>query len=283
MASAQMSPTGFLFILIGIAAAIVFIKCLRSRRRTRRHATLMNRPIPPAWQKYLEDNLPLYNPLPEDLKRQVEGHTQILVEDLNWEGHNGLIMTDEIRVTIAGQASFLILNQKRGFPATLRSVIVYPGAYQAKSIKPTAGGLHTEGKQKVLGQSWDAGVIVLAWDNTKHSAANAHDGHNLVLHEFAHQLDQASGAANGTPILRASDRYRNWWQAMAKTYSSFLDETERGKKTVMDDYGATNPAEFFAVATETFFEKPRQLRKRRPELYHELCTYYQTDPLDWRS
>ena len=246
-----------------------------------RREELMTRPLPEEWRRFLKENVPLFNRLPSQLKQQVEGHTQILLDEIIFEGHGGQIMTDEIRVTIAGQASFLLLNQKGFFPRTLRSVIVYPTAYKARTVKSGVGGLYTESEQTVLGQSWDAGVVVLAWDNTRHSAGNPNDGHNLVLHEFAHQLDQGSGNADGTPILQNRNRYSEWRKSMAQTYAAFLKDTDRGKKTVMDDYGATNPAEFFAVATETFFEKPRQLNKKRPELYDELCTYYRTNPLKW--
>ena len=274
----------------GLTALVLFVACiaalitrhhLQRRERVQRRDKLMSREFPKEWQKYLISNVPLFARLPDDLKRQVEGHTQILLNEKVFEGHNGLNMTDEIRVTISGQASFLLLNQKGFYPETFRSVIVYPSAYKTRTVKTSLGGLHTEGERSVLGQSWGTGTVVLAWDNTRQSAANPNDGHNLVLHEFAHQLDQANGVADGTPFLRNRDRYSEWRQAMSHTYQDFLDDTERGRKTVMDDYGSTNPAEFFSVATETFFEKPRQLQKRRPELYSELCKYYRTDPLKW--
>ena len=275
--------TGF-GILLSITVVITVVVLLRQhglRAQGMRREELMATPLPEELRRFLEANVPLFNRLPSRLKQQVEGHTQILLDQKVFEGHDGLEMTDEIRVTIAGQASFLLLNQKGFYPDTLRSIIVYPSAYKARTVKSGVGGLYTESKQTVLGQSWDAGVVVLAWDNTRHSAANPNDGHNLVLHEFAHQLDQASGAADGAPILRSRDRYAEWRKALSQTYRDFLEDTDRGRKTVIDDYGATNPAEFFAVATESFFEQPRQLKKKRPELYAELCTYYHTDPLKW--
>lgn len=276
-----MSGGKWLLLLAGGIAAWAVWRRRRGLAQSRRRAELLATSMPGDWRRFLIANVPLFERLPDELKEQVEGHVQVLLDEVVFEGHNGLEMTDEIRVTIAGQAGFLLLNQKGFFPDTLRSVIVYPGAYSARTVQPGVGGLHTESEQTVLGQSWDVGVVVLAWDNTRHSAANPNDGHNLVLHEFAHQLDQASGAADGTPVLRRRDRYAEWRRAMSKTYRDFLEDTDQGHKTVMDDYGATNPAEFFAVATETFFEKSRQLKKRRPELYDELCEYYRTDPLKW--
>ncbi len=271
-----------LFLFVVCIAALITRHQLQRRERAKRRGKLMSREFPKEWQKHLLSNVSLFAQLPDDLKRQVEGHTQILLNEKVFEGYNGLNMTDEIRVTIAGQASFLLLNQKGFYPETLKSVIVYPSAYKTRTVKTGLGGLHTESEQSVLGQSWGSGTVVLAWDNTKQSAANANDGHNLVLHEFAHQLDQANGVADGTPFLRNRDRYYEWRQSMSHTYQDFLDDIEHGRKTVMDDYGSTNPAEFFSVATETFFEKPRQLQKRRPELYLELCKYYRTDPLKWQ-
>jgi Mlc titration factor MtfA (ptsG expression regulator) len=133
----------------------------------------------------------------------------------------------------------------------------------------------------VQGQSWGSGSVVLSWDNTRTGAANAKDGRNLVLHEFAHQLDQADGKADGAPALGSREQYQRWQKVCSRVFNDLRDKVERGNKTVIDDYGATNPAEFFAVATETFFEKPHQLNKRRPELYALLSEYYRVNPLSW--
>ena len=274
---------GLLFLLLIVAGVSLYLGGRRGREREKqgRRDVLLATPLSIEWRGYLEANVPLYQRIPENLKQQVEGHTQVLLSEIVFEGHGGLTMSDEIRVTIAGQASFLLLNQKCWFPDSLRAVIVYPGVYMARTVQSGVGELYTESEQPVLGQSWDAGVVVLSWDNARHTAANPCDGHNLVLHEFAHQLDQATGAADGAPVLEGRPRQRDWWRALSQTYADFNKDLERGSSTVMNDYGATNPAEFFAVATETFFEKPRQLRDRRPELYNELCYYYRTDPLEW--
>ena len=133
----------------------------------------------------------------------------------------------------------------------------------------------------VQGQSWSSGSVVLSWDNTSTGADNAKDGRNLVLHEFAHQLDQADGKADGAPALGSHEQYQRWQKVCTRVFTDLREKVERGNKTVIDDYGATNPAEFFAVATETFFEKPHQLNKRRPELYVLLSEYYRVNPLSW--
>jgi Mlc titration factor MtfA (ptsG expression regulator) len=133
----------------------------------------------------------------------------------------------------------------------------------------------------VAGQSWDRGTVVLAWDHVRQGAVNIFDGHNVVFHEFAHQLDTEDGTADGMPILAESSRYRPYIRVVGAAYDRFLKRVEKGRKTVLDDYGATNPAEFFAVATETFFEKPWQLKKKRPGLYEEFRQYYGLDPSSW--
>jgi len=112
-------------------------------------------------------------------------------------------------------------------------------------------------------------------------AVNFRDGHNVAMHEFAHQLDQEDGRADGAPILESRSAYSAWSQVFSKEYAQLQQKTGQGKKSLMDKYGATDPAEFFAVATETFFEKPSQLQKKHPELYHELQGFYKVNPIEW--
>jgi hypothetical protein len=132
-----------------------------------------------------------------------------------------------------------------------------------------------------LGESWTTDQVVLSWEQVKQDTTNWRDGRNVVLHEFAHQLDQEDGKAEGVPILQHNSDYANWAQVMTEEYQQLCNDVERGVNTVMDSYGATNPAEFFAVATETFFEKPHQLLKNHPALYEQLQRYYQLDPRQW--
>ena len=138
---------------------------------------------------------------------------------------------------------------------------------------------HASGR---LGESWGHGSVVLAWDSVQRGAHNMHDGLNVALHEFAHQLDQEDGAADGAPILPARGAYASWARVLSREYERLQRRTEKHRETLIRSYGATHPAEFFAVATETFFEKPRQLRRKRPELYEELKSYYRVDPEAWQ-
>jgi len=233
----------------------------------------MAAPFPEAWSEILTRNLPPYPRLPEALRKQLQGYINVFLAEKHFEGCGGQEITDEVRVTIAAQACLLLIGRDSKCYPKLRSVLVYPHTYVAE-----APG---EAPSVRLGESWQSGAVVLSWNSVKGGAANFDDGHNVTLHEFAHQLDQEDGAADGTPILESLSSYRSWAHSLSDEYRSFLERVEAHRKTVLDEYGATNPAEFFAVASETFFEKPEQLMKKRPELFEELQHYYKVDPRDW--
>lgn len=257
-------------LLLVVTPLVIAAVLLRKRARRRRALAL---PFPPEWLAIIEQNLPPYNKISAEMQRQIHGYTQEFLFDKSFEGCGGLELTDEIKVTIAAQASLLLLNRKvRSYPK-LFSVLVYPSTYVVKN-----DGAEDSVR---LGESWRTGAVVLAWDSVKHGAANFADGHNLVIHEFAHQLDQEDGSGDGAPILAGSSSYTVWAQVLSQEYERLQRRVEKGNKTVMDAYGATHPAEFFAVASETFFEKPKQLRRKHPDLFNELQKFYQVDPQEW--
>jgi Mlc titration factor MtfA (ptsG expression regulator) len=236
---------------------------LRQQRRRRLLAT----PFPPAWDAILKKNLPPYANLPADLLRQLQDATRIFMAEKSFEGCGGLT------------ACMLLLNRRTQYYPNLYSILVYPSTYVANT-RPTIRGQPQQASAR-LGESWHSGAVVLAWDSVKHGAANFNDGHNVTMHEFAHQLDQHYGAADGAPVLESRSAYSAWARVFSKEYELLRHKTAKGRKTVMDGYGATNAAEFFAVATETFFEKPVQLKKAHPELYEELQGFYRVDPVEW--
>jgi len=240
----------------------------------------LNRPFPGDWLAIVESRLPIYSALSLDEQSQLRQRIKSFIDGKKFYGCAGMTITDEIRVTIAAEASLLLLNKKRPTYPKLTAILVYPNAFRVEREQHQADGTTASGSQGMLGESWGNGRVILSWDDVEKGVRDFTDGHNVVLHEFAHQLDAESGSTNGAPPLR-----RNSYKAWARIFSdNFADLDARhiaGLKTVMDEYGTTNPAEFFAVATETFFEKPHQLSKRRPELYEELKTYYQLDPRDW--
>jgi len=265
-------------IITALLAGAVWV--LRSTPSKQESLELPNKPFPDEWRKILSDGWPIYRRLPEELKNELEQLTLVFLDRIEFRGVEGLKVTDEIRVLTAAQACLLLLNQGTFFTNKLKSVVMYPKAYKA-TTRDSFGAESAERQIAVQGQSWENGLVALSWDNTHTGAANTRDGRNLVLHEFAHQLDQADGLADGAPALGSKEQYRRWQTVCSRVFADLQDKVDRGQKTVIDEYGATNPAEFFSVATETFFEKPSQLNKKRPELYKLLREYYRVDPLTW--
>lgn len=248
--------------------------------KERRRRELRARPFPEAWRAIVEANLPTLKRLPGDDRRELEGHAQVFLDEKRFEGCGGLEMTDEIRVTIAAEACLLLLHRETGCYPGLDSILVYPSAYVADARRVQAG-LVSESRDVRLGESWHRGAVVLAWDAVLHGARDPRDGHDVVLHEFAHQLDTEDGAPDGAPSLPKRSMYASWARVLGAEFESLGESLERHRRTVIDQYGATSPAEFFAVTTEAFFEKPVQLEKRHPELYAQLAAFYRQDPARW--
>jgi Mlc titration factor MtfA (ptsG expression regulator) len=266
-----------LLILVGFSVwAGFFINAFRRKQKRR---MLLSTPFPPAWDDILKKNLPPYGKLSSQLRQQLHDATRIFIAEKSFEGCGGLTLTDEVKVTIAAQACMLLLNRKMEYYPRLYSILVYPSTYVA-GTRHTIRGQPNETSVR-LGESWHAGAVVLAWDSVKHGAANFNDGHNVTMHEFAHQLDQHYSAAAGAPLLASRSAYSAWAMVFSKEYEDLRRKTAKGRESVMDAYGATNPAEFFAVVTETFFEKPSQLKSKHPDLYEELYSFYRVNPIEW--
>jgi Mlc titration factor MtfA (ptsG expression regulator) len=268
-------------LLIALLGLFLILTLGKPLFRYYRRKQLTIKPFPPEWEQILNRSVALYRYLPDSLKKELQGHIQIFLSEKIFEGCGGLQITDEIRVTIAGQACILLLNRKKPtYYPKLYTILVYPSAYVAKKV--TVKGMeHTEEMTVRGGESWGRGEVVLAWDYVRKAAIDLAFGHNVVLHEFAHQLDQEDGSSNGAPILDKRSSYKTWAMVLSKEYEDLQRKTLSGRKDIMDAYGATDPAEFFAVATETFFERPKQMKLSHPELYNELRSYYGLDPLKW--
>jgi MtfA peptidase len=246
--------------------------------RRRRRARLRSTPFSAGWLEIIGRNVPFYASLPDSDRRELEGHVLVFLAEKNFEGCNGLELTDEIKVTIAAHACRLLLNRQTDIFPRLITVLVYPTAYVAKSVEPLGGGAYLEGQQVRLGEAWKDGVAVVSWDDVIATVQGRNPGTNLILHEFAHILDMEDGAADGTPALAQRGQYARWTKVMEEEYERLRRDSYLGRYTVLDTYGATKPAELFAVATEAFFEKPTILAKRHPELYGELSAFYRQDP-----
>lgn len=246
--------------------------------RKERWAKIQSQPFPPEWSWIMARNVPIYARLSELDKAELRGLIQVFLAEKVFEGCGGLEITDEIRVTIAAQACLLLLRRDTDVYPRLITILVYPTAYVSNMPQHGPHGIVTEGPQGRLGEAWTSGVVVLSWDDVKLGASDVRDGHNVVFHEFAHQLDTEDGSADGAPVLPQRNLYSAWARVLGEEYAELREAAETGKKSVLDTYGATEPAEFFAVATEAFFEKPVQLKKKHPELYEELKIYYNQDP-----
>lgn len=233
------------------------------------------------WREYIAVDVPLYSRLPEEVKLQLHERIALFVASTRFEGCNGLELTERMILTVAAQACMLVLNRDGEPYPDLRNVYLYPTTFSSVQKSRDALGVVTEREIHRLGESWETGTVILAWDSVERGARNIYDARNVTFHEFAHQLDHEDGGTDGAPELPSRKAYRSWAKVFRENYADFLKAVESGKRTLIDEYGATNPAEFFAVATETFFEKPKQLRKRRPELYEEIKGYYGVDPAEW--
>jgi len=253
----------------------MLLRFLKARKRTK----LRGIPLPEEWWSIIDQRVPMVRKLNESDRKELGASIQILLHEKRFEGCAGLEMTDEIRVTIAAQAAVLLLHRPTRYYPTLRTILVYPHAYRAPGKKVNPDGTVTEGTQTRLGESWFRGSLVLSWDDVVRGAEDEGDGHNVVFHEFAHQLDSESGSVDGAPALPSSERYRSWAQVLSHEYEELVRDIHLGHRTLLDSYGATSPPEFFAVATEFFFEKPRAMKMHAPELYEQLAGFYRSDPL----
>ena len=265
-------------IIIAILSIPLFF-IVRYYLNKKRRLRLLNTPLDPQLEKILRENIYPYKRLSEKMKKELQGLINIFLDEKDFEGCGGLEITDEIRITIAAEACLLLLNRNitECFPE-LRTILVYPSAYVASGAEAIGNNRVENVASTRAGESWQNGNVVLSWDHVKHGVMNYDDGHNVVLHEFGHQLDQMSGSANGAPLLTS---YHTWAMVMGGNFEELCKKVKKHKKDVLDAYGATNPAEFFAVATETFFEKPEKLKRDHPDLYQELLEYYKVNPIDW--
>ncbi len=268
-----------------VLAALVVIPLLivaRWLRQNRRRRGLMSKPLPPEWIELMRKSVALYRILPESLKSELHGRINVLMDEKTFEGCGGFEITDEVKVVIAAQACILLLNRKASYFPSVDAILVYPSAYFAEQAHPL-GPVQIKERNVRLGESWVQGLVVLAWDHVEQKFLDVRGGHNVVLHEFAHQLDQEDGRSDGTPVIKGREALGAWVRVMSREFTALREKAARGEWDVLDAYGATNEAEFFAVATETFFEKPREFMAAHPEMYEQLKSFYRLDPEQWQA
>jgi len=275
-------------IVVGLLAAGALAAWLLPKWRLRR---ALARPLSASQLAILERNVLQYAGMGREERARLQRLVQQFLHEKNFVGCAGLEITEEMQVTIAAQACLLVLGRAGdAMPAkvypSLHAVLVYPGAFLVPRREVDAAGVVTEQRQDLLGESWGDGRVILSWDHVRRGAPDAwhEDGqahHNVVLHEFAHQLDSESGNTNGAPYLGSTERYRSWSEVLSRNYADLRRDAMWGRHGVLDHYGASNPAEFFAVATESFFEQPHALAARHPDLYGEFLKYFRVDPRAW--
>lgn len=262
------------FVILGVVVLAAGSCWMLTQKRSRRRKRLASSRFSPLQNDWVRENWALWDKLPEELRIKIEGLSLVFLDEKVFEACGKLPeITEEMRFVVAAQAC-LLWNNQRGTPyPTLRAILMYPDAYRVKDAY---------GMESVrLGESWSRGTVVLAWNSVQGGGRNDEDGHNLVIHEFAHQLDTVNGAADGFPELPDNADFENWPQVFGREFKELCDDTKSGRKTVMDDYGTTNEAEFFAVAAETFFEKSRKMEEDHPQLYRLLQDFFSMNPKSW--
>ena len=257
-------------------AALAGPTLARSWRRQR----IARRPFPAAWRDIVRRRVPLVRELAAAQQLRLKKHIQVLLAEVRFIGCAELEVSDEMRVTVAAQAAFLLLGRGGSF-GNLREVLVYPGHFVVPRSEAGAGGVVHEGRDVLAGQSWQRGQVVVAWDAARDGAADPHDGANVVMHEFAHQLDQDTGAANGAPYVGRGAMQQAWARVMNQEFDALHARLARAEPSLIEPYAAISPAEFFAVTTELFFERPDALAAERPALYEQLKRCYRLDPASW--
>ena len=249
--------------------------------REHRRKKLIRAPFPSTWEEILRSNVVHYCMLEDAGRAKLRALIQVFVAEKYWEGAGGLTLDDEIRVTISAQACLLLLGLPHNYYQNVMTIIVYPSAV----VPPPRKQGFFENRfapadivRPILGQAFMQGPVIIIWDAALHGSRHPELGHNVIYHEFAHKLDMLDGAADGTPPLRDRAEYRDWIRICTREYQRLKGDAAAGRESFLDSYGAANEAEFFAVATEQFFDQPRLMLRQSPDLYRVLQEYYRQDP-----
>ncbi len=242
--------------------------------KNRRRQKLRTRPFPDTWRDHISRNAPLCAELPDDRRHELEDLVQVFVAEKNFEGCNGLESTDEMRVTIAAQACLLLLGRDTDFYPRLQSVLIYPTTFVPRMVEEYDDGVIAEYDDPLDGEAWGSGAVILAWDDVLHAASGLRDGYNVVLHEFAHQLDLETGEADGMPRLHDGVDPAAWAETFSREYDRHCRDVDRQRHTLLDAYGADDPAEVFAVVTENYFVRPKALKRKHPDLHARLHEFF---------
>ncbi|MDH5544425.1 MAG: zinc-dependent peptidase [Gammaproteobacteria bacterium] len=270
-----------LFFVLLLGFTVITYLLYKPRWRARRRKQIKDASFPAKWKNVLLTQWPLYREIPDLLKEGLHQRIQLFIQEKQFVGCDGFQITEEHRLLIAAQACLLVINKPYEYFDELKSILVYPSAFIVKHNRQLANGTIAEEQNVNSGEAWETGKIVLSWDDAYAGMINIKDGENVVIHEFAHLLDHTNGTANGAPLLEHAKNYDVWSKTFQTAYNRLLHNLHTGEKSVFNPYGAASPGEFFAVASEMFFERSRLFQSEEPELYQELVRFYAVDPTLW--
>jgi hypothetical protein len=268
-------------VLALVLAAVLAIQVARPLLRRRRRAHLQRVPLPRAWRQIVHRHVAFYSDMPPDLRQRLDGLIQVFLDEKRFVGCAGLAINDTIRIVIAAHACALLVNRPGGCFDAVQTVLVYPDAFYVDHEQVDESGVVHRDRHLLSGESWEEGQVVVSWDDALDDVAHPGDGQNVVIHEFAHQLDGESGSVNGAPVIEDARLLARWGRTMREEFDALNRALERDEHTLIDPYGATEPAEFFAVVSEHFFEMPGALRDEHPQLYRRMREFYRIDPAQW--
>ncbi|HEY3833647.1 MAG TPA: M90 family metallopeptidase [Acidimicrobiia bacterium] len=233
--------------------------------------------LPEGWLQIVEQNVAIWRLLDDDERGLLEGTSEWLLRHKHWEAAHGFELHDDVVVTIAALAAYVGLGLTLDEYREVSAIVVYPSSMLSRGVYAgPAAGTVTDGASPILGEAHDArGPVLLAWDQAREAARRPGSGNNVVFHEFAHKIDMLDGAVNGTPPLAHRRDVERWTAVCTEAYEALRAGVDRPP---LQPYGATNPAEFFAVATEAFFDVPMELERHEPKLYEIMRDFYRQDP-----
>jgi Mlc titration factor MtfA (ptsG expression regulator) len=273
------------FFVLCLAATLLIAALLGYPRwKAYQRRRVWEQPFPARWRRVLQRRVPMVQRLPVGLQLQLKKHMQVFIAEKAFIGCGGLTVTEDMRVVVAAQACLLLLNRPADYFRNVSQILMYPHAFMVNRSSVDRAGVQQDNRQALAGESWTQGQVILSWQDVLEGASIADDGRNVVIHEFAHQLDQESGRATGAPLPSLGNHAYNaqrWQQVMAQSFAHLQYEANNGIQGLLNHYGAQDPAEFFAVITEAFFEQGASLSEAYPAAYAELRTYYQVDPAAW--
>ena len=262
-----------------VPVLILLVMVVRGRRRARAVAQQLSTPLSEAQRAAIDRTVPLTRRLPAELRAGLEGRVHRFLNQVDFQGCNGLVVTEDMKLSIAAQASLLLVNSDQWYDG-LKTVMIYPHAF--KSVQSRHSGYVVTEKEIIRsGESWLHGPVILSWAHAQQGASDDRDGQNVVFHEFAHQIDALTGETNGVPVLGPGQSFAEWEEAFRTAYENHVARVDSGRHSDIDAYGAENHEEFFAVAVELFFEKPRTLKREAPGVYAQMARLFRLDPVTW--